>query len=193
MHRHIYTSEEREFFKEYIQGHTYKEIREKFIARFGWCITEGQVKGYIGYHRLNNGLTGRFPKWKKGECAAGSEKGWFQKGRVSERRSPVGTERVSKAGYLEVKVAEPDKWRLKHRIVWEAENGKVPKGECIIFLNGDKADVRLCNLALVDRRVHMRMNKTGLRFEDADITRAGVNVGKLLVVLGDAKKRKNHK
>lgn len=200
MHRHIYTPEEREFFKEYIPGHTYGEIRAEFIARFGWGITAGQIKGYMGKHKMNNGLTGRFPKGhvpankgKKGECAAGSEKGWFKKGSIPANKRPVGSERVSKDGYIEVKVAEPNKWRLKHRIAWEAENGKIPEGKCVLFLNGEKTDVRLCNLVLADRRVHVRMIQAGLRFENADITRAAVNLGELLSALGDAKRRKNHK
>lgn len=195
-----YTSDEKEFLEECIPGHTHKEIREKFIARFGWGITVNQVKGYIGNNKLNTGLTGRFPKGnvpfnkgKKGECAAGSEKGWFQKGCAPQNHRAVGSERVNVDGYVEIKVAEPNKWRLKHRIAWEAENGKIPEGKCVLFLNGEKTDVRLCNLVLVDRRVHMRMNQTGLRFKNADITRAAVNLGELLSALGDAKRRKNHK
>lgn len=197
MYGHKYTDAERGFFIEYVPGHSHKEIREEFIKVFDWEITMNQVKGYIKNNHLNTGRTGHFPKGhipankgRKGTCAAGCEKTWFCKGHTPINHRPVGSERISKDGYIEIKVAEPSKWRLKHRVIWEEYYGSVPHGKCIIFLNGDKTDVNIENLVLIDRAIHARMNQSGLRFADADSTKAAVAVGELMSVIGTAKKRK---
>jgi hypothetical protein len=79
-----------------------------------------------------------------------------QEGRAPGRRvrlyKPIGTERISKDGYLERKVNDDlplqRRWRAVHLMVWEAAHGPVPKGHAIVFINGDKADIRLDNLQL---------------------------------------------
>lgn len=38
-----------------------------------------------------------------------------------------------------------------HRQIWEQHRGPIPKGWLIYFLNGDKSDVRLENLAAIPR------------------------------------------
>lgn len=77
----------------------------------------------------------------------------FKKGRPSLNHREVGSERVNVDGYIEVKVAEPNKWRLKNRVVWEQANGPIPPGHNVQFRNGNKLDCRLENLYLIDRRV----------------------------------------
>lgn len=197
MHGHKYTEDERAFFQEFVPGHTYKEIQGAFRSRFGWDITIGQVKGYMANHKINSGTKGRFEKGhvpankgRKGTCPAGCAKSWFRQGHTPKNHRPVGSERVSKDGYIEVKVGEPGRWRLKHRVVWEKAFGKIPPGKCVIFLNGDKTDVRVENLAIIDRNVNVRLNQSGLRYQDADSTRAAIEVGVLLAEIGKAKKRR---
>lgn len=197
---HRYTLEEMEFFRNYIPGHTYKEIQEAFTENFKWEITLGQIKGYMANHKINNGLTRRFPKGhipqnkgRKGICAAGCEKGWFQKGHIPKSHRPVGSERISKDGYVEVKVEEPNRWRLKHRVVWEKKFGPVPAGKCLIFLNSNKTDVRIENLMLIDRQVNARLNQSGLRYKDPDVTKTAVNVAELLSVIGEVKRKNKRK
>lgn len=200
MYGHIYTAQEREFFWNFVPGHSHKEIRDAFEAKFEWPIKLDQVRGYIKNNGLNTGRTGRFEKGliphnkgQKGACAPGCEKSWFQKGNVPAKHRPVGSERISKDGYVEIKVSEPGRWRLKHRVIWEAANGRIPQGKCLIFLNRDKTDVRIENLILIDRKVHVRMNQAGLRFDDPDSTKGAVGVAKLMSALGEAKKRRKRK
>ena len=52
----------------------------------------------------------------------------FKKGQTPVNHRDVGSERVNVDGYLEIKVAEPNRWRLKHRVIWEQVNGAIPKG-----------------------------------------------------------------
>lgn len=76
----------------------------------------------------------------------------FKKGHESINRREVGSERVNVDGYVEVKVREPNKWRLKHRVVWEEANGEIPEGYNIQFRNGNRLDCSLGNLYLISRR-----------------------------------------
>lgn len=80
----------------------------------------------------------------------------FKKGNTPKNHRPVGSERVTRDGYVEVKVAEPNKWKLKHRLIWEEANGKIPKGYNIQFRNGDSLDLRIENLYIIDRKSQMR-------------------------------------
>jgi len=83
-------------------------------------------------------------------------------GVAARRYCPIGTERLSKDGYLERKVSDGQpfhrRWRFVHVLVWEAAHGPVPAGHAIVFVNGDKTDIRLENLQLVTRADLMRHN-----------------------------------
>ena len=80
----------------------------------------------------------------------------FKKGNIPVNHKPVGSERVLVDGYVEVKVAEPNKWRLKHRVVWEEAYGPIPAGHNVQFRNGNTQDVRLENLFLISKAEQMR-------------------------------------
>ena len=198
---HKYTAEEHKFLREFIPGHTYKEIVAEWNKRFNEPITEGRVKGYMANHKINNGLTGRF---KKGNVPHNKGKHMptvgrmaetqYKKGNLPHNTVPVGTERVSKDGYIEVKVRmRPTKgnsnWCGKHRLVWEAAHGKVPEGHVVIFLDGNKQNCTLENLALVTRAEHLALTKNKLRHSDRDLTETGVLIAKVSVM---AKKRRNN-
>lgn len=75
---------------------------------------------------------------------------------------PIGTERLSKDGYLERKVNNDlplqARWRAVHLIRWESANGPLPPGHAIAFRNGDKTDIRLDNLECITRRELMARN-----------------------------------
>ena len=87
-----------------------------------------------------------FNKGMKGICAKGCEKTWFKKGQKPINHRPLGSERITVDGYTEVKVEEPNKWRLKQQIVWEEHCGVVPKGYVLIVADGDKTNFDIKNL-----------------------------------------------
>ena len=80
----------------------------------------------------------------------------FKKGHISENKREVGAERVNVYGYIEIKVAEPNVWRLKHRIVWEQHNGVIPPGYNVQFKNHNTQDCRIENLYLISKAEQMR-------------------------------------
>ena len=75
----------------------------------------------------------------------------FKKGHTPANHRGVGSERINKDGYIEIKVAEPKRWRLKHRIIWEQANGEIPKGYNVQFKNHNPQDCRIENLYLICR------------------------------------------
>lgn len=200
MYGHKYTAEEQKFMEEYVPRHSYREIQRAFTEKFDWEITLGQVKAYIGNHHLSTGRTGRFQKGqeppnkgKKGVCAAGCKKTWFKKGHIPANYRPVGSERINVDGYIEIKVADPNKWRLKHRVVWESVNGEIPKGCIIIFRDNDKTNTDIDNLLLVKQSVHAVLNKTGLCEYSGEFKETAIRIAELKAASSKAQKRKNRR
>lgn len=83
-------------------------------------------------------------------------------GRATELHKPIGSERVSKDGYLERKINDDmplhKRWRAVHLIEWEAANGPLPAGHALTFRDGNKQNTSLDNLELVSRADLMRRN-----------------------------------
>ena len=80
----------------------------------------------------------------------------FKKGHINENKRAVGSERVNVYGYIEIKVAEPNRWRLKHRLIWEQHNGIIPEGFNVQFKNHNTLDCRIENLYLISKSEQMR-------------------------------------
>lgn len=203
---HRYTQEEREFLNSFIPGHTYKEIVAAWNAKFDEPITESRVKGYMGNHKMNNGLTGRFQKGhtphNKGmhsPTVGRMAQTQFKKGQQPHNAKPIGYERISKDGYIEVKVrmqrsapGKNDFFIGKHRLIWEEAHGPIPKGHKVIFLDGDKRNFALENLALVSNAENLQMTRKGLRSENPQFTETGILIAKTCLAANNAKKRKKN-
>ncbi len=111
----------------------------------------------------------------------------FKKGNLPVQTQPVGTERWRDDGYLWVKVAMPNKWKQKHRIVWESINGPAPKDAKIIFADGNRHNFSVDNLLCVSAAELVRLNQNRLIFNNADATKAGVLVARLITAAAKKK------
>lgn len=115
-------------------------------------------------------------EWMPAESRARITATQFRKG---ERRGvavdlyqPIGTERISKDGYLERKVNDDlplqARWKAVHRIVWEAANGPIPPGHAVVFREGRKTTdanaITDDGLELVRRGELMRRNSYHTRY-----------------------------
>lgn len=164
-----YTEEEREFFRKFIPGHSYKEIQEAFTEKFR-PISWEQVRAYCKNNKIHTGLTGRFRKgfvpWNKGkhyQAGGRCKETQFKKGNKPKKWRPVGSERVNAQGYIEIKVKEPNVWMLKHRYVWQQYRGNLPEGSIVIFKDGDRQNTEISNLMLITRGVNARLTMLGLQ------------------------------
>ena len=84
------------------------------------------------------------------------KKTMFKKGNSPVNHREVGSERINVDGYIEIKVAEPNRWKLKHRIIWEQVNGEIPKGYNVQFKNHNTQDCRIENLYIISHAEQMR-------------------------------------
>lgn len=180
-----FTKEEVEWLKSYIPGHSYADIAETFSQQFR-PITSEQAHAFCKNRHIPTGRKGYFkkghPSWNKGkhpETRGRMAETQFKPGNIPHNYKPVGSERITCDGYVEVKIADPNKWRLKHRVVWEEHNGPVPRGYSIIFKDGDRTNCTIDNLIMLTRDEHALMTIKRLRSHDPELTDAGYKVIKL--------------
>jgi len=185
----------RDFLLANCKGIGHKAMAEALNAQFGTTYTASRIKSFYGNHKLDSGLDGQFHsghtpfnKGKKGISYPGMEPTQFKKGSKPWNYKPVGTERINTDGYAEVKIADPNKWRAKHVLIWEAAHGPVPKGNTLIFADGNKRHVELSNLLLVTRGQLARLNQNHLIQEDGDLTRSGIIIADIISKCAERKR-----
>ena len=192
----IFDAEKSEWFASFAPGHSWREISEEHERLYGWPLTHVQVKNARHRFGVSSGTVGgRFPKghvpFNKGRKrsewadAAAEERmriGQFKIGIMPHNgHQPIGTEKEYD-GYVYVKVAPRrtnprsahDNWVQKNRLVWEQANGPIPANHVIVFLDGDRSNCDLTNLALCSRSVLSICNHEGIRWHDRESFDAAV-------------------
>ena len=198
---HIWSEEEKKYLKEITPGKHYKEIQELMKNKFNLEFTMNQIKGAICRYKLNTGFTGRFQKgdipFNKGksqkdymsaESIEKTKKTRFKKGQPPINWRPVGSERITKDGYTEIKIAEPNAWELKHKVLWEREHGSIPPKHVVIFADGNKENLDINNLMLISREKLLIMNTNELIKKDAELTKTGALIADVLIKVRRRKK-----
>jgi hypothetical protein len=189
--RHKYTNEQIKFLKNNINGNSYKYIHKLFNRYFNMSLTEHQIIGTL----KRNGLKNNKPNFKTGHIPHNKGmKGFnignptrFEKGHIPKNSKPIGTEKLDIYGYVMIKVAEPKTWKMKHTLLWEQKNGKIPPGHFIIFADRDKRNFSIENLLLVSRRELMIMNKYGLIYNNNEFTKTGKLIADIKLKIFDLK------
>ncbi len=103
----------------------------------------------------------------------------FKKGNKPHNCRPVGSERITKDGYVELKIAEPNVFKLKQRHIWEQAHGPIPKGHVIVFKNTDKKDCRIENLEIITRGELARLNQSYSRMVNPETNVACIAMAKI--------------
>lgn len=148
------------------------DLHRAFCDAFGRDdVAAGSLHALRKRKGWKTGRTGRFAKGqtppnkgKKMPWNANSAATQFKKG---ERRGvaiklykPIGTERLSKEGYLERKIHDgmplQSRWRAVHLIRWEERNGAIPDGMCLKCL-GDRENTDPSNWELIPRALLPRL------------------------------------
>jgi hypothetical protein len=191
---HKYTKEHVDFIKTNVVGRSYKELIELFYKRFQIELTFSQIKNFMAIRKLRNGRTGKFEKghvpMNKGIKGMG---GWeptqFKPGRIPHNYKALGSERINGDGYVDVKVAEPNKWKGKHIVIWENHNGAIPSGHVVIFGDKNNRNFSINNLLLVTRQQLLVLNKKKIIKENADLTRVGIGIADVLIKIYEKSRR----
>lgn len=190
---HKYTQEQRDFIKKNYKGISSLELALRFNEEFGTNLTKDQLRWYKKNHKLPNGLDAKFKKgnipYNKGtKGIVKPNKTSFKKGNIPPNHRPIGSERINIDGYTEVKVGEPNKWKFKHRIIWEEKFGVIPRGHAVMFADRNKQNFEIDNLILVSTRQLQIMNNKKLIQDDADLTKTGLVIANVLIKIADKKK-----
>jgi HNH endonuclease len=150
------------------------QVEAAFCSAFpGTTIRRSQIVAWRKNHKVTTGRTGRFEKGnvsankgRKGFVAPGCEKGWFSKGATPHTARPIGYESINKNGYVLVCVDRPNPYRpqmrthmaFKHKELWEAQHGPVPKGHALKCLDGDKTNCDPTNWEVIPLGLLPRLN-----------------------------------
>ncbi len=189
---------------------TYKELPiDKLAAAFeiahGRSAKLSQFRAFFKNHGITCGRTGQFEKGHapvnkgtKGFMKANS--GTFRKGHVNVRTNPIGTERVSKDGYIEIKVAEANpyttcqtRYKQKHVWLWEQTKGPVPKGHVVAFADGDPMHCVIENLVLLTRNELARLNQQHFKEIPCELKPSVLALTKLRVKVFEREKQGEEK
>lgn len=192
----LYPAEVMDYIMENYRGCGPTEMAGRLNREFGTAYSREQIKAFYKNRKLDSGITCHWEKghvpYNKGrhpETRGRMAETQFKKGHTPANKLPVGTEIVKDDGYLWRKTGEGCReWRQVHRIIWEEAHGPIPEGKILTFLNGDKTDVRLENLALIDLSINATMNNKNRRSRYAEVTEANIALTTLEKTLKERKK-----
>lgn len=154
-----------------------------FCAQFG--RRDVSLDNYISLCKRKGWLTGRDGRFAPGAVPAtkgrkmpynaASARTQFKKGQAPPNTKPLGHERITKDGYVEISVAETNpytgyqrRYVHKHRHLWEQANGPVPEGMCLKSLDGDKTNTDPANWVVIPRALLPRLNgRFGRNYDEA--------------------------
>lgn len=156
-----FTLEEDAFLREHYPSMTDAELEDAFILRFGFRRDRQKIRLRCWYL----GIQKRKDIWTQS--------------RKESVRYDLGAE-YENQGYVFVKVTHDgcasEKWRLKQRVVWEREHGKIPAGQIILFLDGNTRNCAIENLICVPKSYNGYINGNFLRrSESPGVTKAQVS------------------
>ena len=83
---------------------------------------------------------------------------------------------MDKYGYIKVKIAEPNAWEFKHRIIYEKAYGPIPKGMLVALIDGDKTNLSPENMMLIDQ------HENGFRHRYAGVYNGDHELGKAVIL-----------
>lgn len=177
--RFKYTEEQRQFIFDNYKGTHNNDLVEMFKERFNVDYDLNKLHAFKTRYKLHSGFTGQFVK---GQTSINKGKKWsdylteetqerlrktcFKKGDKPKNHLPVGSIRTRNSGKASepqvfIKIAEPNKWVLYKRWLWEKTYGEIPKGYVVCVRDGDTTNCNISNLRLVPKSVTPYISKLG--------------------------------
>ena len=157
--------------EEWLLAHNHmsaSEMSKGINDEFSLSTSPDEIKGWRARTKNPRPTPSRFQKghtpFSKGkkwdeymspESQARSRMTTFRKGDVPHNVQPLGSISIM-SGYWVMKVTnvgnQHQKWKFLHRLLWEKEKGPIPKGMNVVFRNGDRNDIRMENLMLMNNK-----------------------------------------
>ena len=170
MMKNKYTKEFEDFVRENISKYT----KEDFMV-----LLENKFKIKVSYHALR-----AFLRRHKIECRYTN----YEKNKIRARgRCPIGTERETNFGVY-VKVAEPNVWEKKTRVMYEKyHNCKLSDDDYILFLNQDRNDYSKENLYKSSNREQCYLHNWGTFSSNPNLTKISILSARLTIKAKEVK------
>lgn len=198
--------EVKQFVRDHAAGTYNSDLARMLNERFGTSYQAQRVANLKSYLGVRSGLVTTFQKgkhaskgteyrpghvpWTKGKkglvCGVRTR---FKPGHRPKNYMPVGTVAKNTDGYWRVKMADPNVWAFKHRLLWEEAHGPIPDDMVVMFLDGNKDNCTLDNLAMVKRSIHCRINNNGLHGDTPELGRAAILTAELITALAERRRR----
>lgn len=174
------------FFRDNAFGTPSQELADLINEKFGLNLQVSQVKSYKRNNKIPSGLTGKFEKGhvpaNKGQKFPGQiNKTSFKKGQEPPNKMAVGSERVNGDDYVDIKIANPNIWKAKHKLIYEEFYGSVPAENVVIFADGDRRNFDIDNLIMISKKQLLVMNQHHLIKDDANFTRTGLIIADIKI------------
>lgn len=187
-----------EFVRDNSWGVSSREMAEMTNEKFGTNWTQNGMKQFRQRHGIKSGVTGWYQKGRapgtKGKtleeiCKHDPEKlervrnSQFKKGHSPTNELPIGSVVINSYGYkirkkqMEGKLWE--RWEFLHRAVWEEHHGKIPEGMTVSFRDSNRLNCDISNLMLITRGENVALTRMHYRFDDPEMTDAGLKVIRL--------------
>uniref|UniRef100_A0A6M3LH54 Putative homing endonuclease n=1 Tax=viral metagenome TaxID=1070528 RepID=A0A6M3LH54_9ZZZZ len=165
--------------RKYLSNSEIKEIIKLYPDKFNWelardfKVSESSINNVRRKHNLKKSDSIMDAKrFKKGQISHNKGKhyplvnsGQFNKGHIPKNHKPVGSKRLTKDGYYEIKISEPNRWEAFHRMVWQDINGEIPEGMIVVFKD-DKLNCDISNLEIISRKENLIRNLNRPKFSN---------------------------
>lgn len=185
-----------EFLKRESVGKSNSELARMFTEHFGIEKTALQISSVKKRYNLKSGLDGRFksghaPKNKGRKVSAQTyekmknSNTWYASGHQPHNTMPLNSlQKNHKDGYWYRKYSmtgktKKERWIACHHEVWIKAHGPIPKDCIVIFLDGNKDNYALENLALIKRSTNARLNQMYMRYSNSETTRTAITHAQL--------------
>lgn len=181
------------------------ELAEEFYKKFGKRRTANSLICRCKRNGVHCEDDGKFqkghPSWHSGMSVEeyrshytkeSFAKGKFKKGeRSMAYKYDVGDE-VIREDYVYVKISDDPKippkqqWKSKQRLIYEQHYGELPDGYQVIFLDGDRENFDIENLAAItdSERMTLMANKW---YGKGEVAKTGIVYAKLMNAIKEAK------
>ena len=161
--RNKYDKEFENYIRENAHKYTKEELRQLIQDNFNLSLSSDALRRYINRHKLNKTIDYR--KYNARHVY----------------KSPVGTEKITNDGVF-IKVAQPDIWRRKSRVMYEKyHNCKLNDDDYIIFLNQNNNDFSKDNLVKSNRKEIAYLHNKDMFSKKAELTQLGLLTAKLMI------------
>ena len=199
-----YTDEIIEYVKNNYKGKTTIDFAKELSQKFGLDITDSKLQNLKNRIKIkDNFIFEPVPNggcYKKGQEPFNKGLKWdeyltkeqqqkmlkttYKNGHKSHNAVNVGDEAMRYSGshpddegYVYVKVCDGKlnkNWKPKQQVIWEKKYGEIPDGHKVIFLDGDRFNFDINNLALVSNGEELHVNKLNIVSGNPELKKTAV-------------------